>query len=56
MEYEYFSKIVETCDIEEVNKLCSEGWYLIATVENKSQTDKETAVIYSFGKKPDFAF
>lgn len=56
MQSEYFTKIVETSGIEEVNKLCSEGWYLIATVENKNQTDNETAVIYSFGKKPEYAF
>lgn len=52
--YEYFSKIVETSDIKEVNKLCSDGWLLIGKTENKNQSDKETAFIYSFGKKSSF--
>ena len=56
MEPVYSTKIVEISDIEEINKLCADNWLLLGIVENKEQSDNQTAFIYSFGKKPDFAF
>lgn len=51
MHLEHFDKIVETANLEEVNKLCSDGWILIDTVGIKNRSDNQAAFVYSFGKK-----
>ena len=49
LEPQYFSKIVETDDIEEVNKLCSKGWLTLG-IKNKVDGN----FIYSLGKTISF--
>ncbi len=53
MIYEHFDKIIETKDLSEVNKLCSNGWVILCVTDNPGEDKEQNPFFYSVGFKDE---